>query len=345
MSACSLIIYAILRLAWALQASPTAAPGRHSALHPAAPQGRQIEWMFWLTFWICFCVYVLMIIGFTRAAHRSYADEQERPLPIMEDPAGDKRAQLAVSSAVAVTFIALFIVLVTSIVSGKKVHGVSAENPVTIQVTGHQWWWEFTYLDSQPDHTLTTANEIHVPTGQRVAINTSSGDVIHSFWAPSITGKRDLIPGYSTSFTFQIDRPGVYRGQCAEFCGLQHAHMGFSIVAESPEQFETWKQQQLAPAKDPTDQMTQKGRDVFLKHACVMCHTIRGTQAASRFGPDLTHVASRSMIAAETLPNTPGALTGWILDPQQQKPGTKMAPNTLAPDDLQALITYLETLQ
>jgi cytochrome c oxidase subunit 2 len=174
---------------------------------------------------------------------------------------------------------------------------------------------------------------------------TNSKDVIHSFWAPSITGKRDLLPGYSSAFWFKVDNPGIYHGQCAEFCGLQHAHMGFSIVAEPVNKFQEWQQQQLKLAAEPATNDTQRGREVFLQSACVMCHTIRGTDAGSRIGPDLTHIASRNMIAAETLPNTTGALAGWIVDPQGIKPGTRMSPNALAPDDLQALVSYLQSLQ
>jgi cytochrome c oxidase subunit 2 len=192
---------------------------------------------------------------------------------------------------------------------------------------------------------VTTANEIHVPVGTPVVVQTNSKDVIHSFWAPNITGKRDLLPGYSSAFWFQIDKPGIYHGQCAEFCGLQHAHMGFSIVAESVGEFQAWQQQQLKAAAEPSTSEAIRGREVFLTHACLMCHTIRGTDAGARLGPDLTHVASRSMIASETLPNTVGALAGWIVDPQRIKPGTQMSPNPLSGDDLQAVVAYLQSLR
>ena len=201
------------------------------------------------------------------------------------------------------------------------------------------------YPNTQADQTVTTANEIHVPVNAPVVVLTNSTDVIHSFWVPSITGKRDLLPGYSSAFWFKVEQPGVYRGQCAEFCGFQHAHMGFSVIAQPMDDFQAWQQQQLKPASDPTNDQTKRGREVFLTHACLMCHTIRGTDAGARMGPDLTHLASRNMIAAETLPNTPGALGGWILDPQRIKPGAEMSPNSLSPDDLQALLAYLQTLQ
>jgi len=319
-------------------------PGGHNILHPAAPQGGHIEWLYWVIFWICFVVYVLMIIGYTRAAAKSKSDAIY-PLPVFEDKEGDQRAKWAVGTAVAVTVVTLFVVLVLSVVTGKKAAGLSSKNPVTIQIIGHQWWWEVVYPNPQADQTVTTANEIHVPVNTPVVVLTNSTDVIHSFWAPNITGKRDLLPGYSSAFWFNIQQPGTYRGQCAEFCGLQHAHMGFSIIAQSVDDFQAWEQQQLKPAPEPTNDETKRGREVFLTRACLMCHTIRGTDAGARMGPDLTHLASRNMIAAETLPNTRGALAGWILDPQRIKPGAEMSPNSLAPDDLQALLAYLQTLQ
>jgi cytochrome c oxidase subunit 2 len=319
-------------------------PGRHSPLHPAAPQAGHIEWLYWMIFWIALAVFLLVILSTARAAGRSVV-RSKAPLPVLKTPEADKRASWVVGGALTITVLTLFIILGVSVVTGKKVEGLTSKNPVTIKVTGHQWWWEVTYPNTQADQTITTANEIHVPVGKPVVVETASTDVIHSFWAPNITGKRDLLPGYSSAFWFQIDTPGVYHGQCAEFCGLQHAHMGFAIIAESEEAFSAWEQQQRRPATDPIDAEAARGKQVFLTHTCLMCHTIRGTDAGSRVGPDLTHLASRHMIAAETLPNTTGALAGWIIDPQSIKPGNRMTPNSLAPDDLQALITYLRELQ
>lgn len=319
-------------------------PGPHHVLHPAAPQAGNIEWLYWVIFGVLTAVFVLMIAGFTWAGAKTGV-AASHPLPIMEDKEGDHRARWVVGLAMGVTVVTLFVILVISVVTGKRIHGPTSKNPVTIQVTARQWWWEITYPNPQADQTITTANEIHVPVGAPIVVLTNSKDVIHSFWAPSITGKRDLIPGYSSAFWFQVDQPGTYHGQCAEFCGLQHAHMGFSVVAEPVDQFQAWQQQQLKAAAEPSTSEAVRGRDVFLTHACLMCHTIRGTDAGSHVGPDLTHIAGRNMIAAETLPNTAGALAGWIVDPQRIKPGTRMSPNPLAPDDLQALIVYLRSLQ
>lgn len=319
-------------------------PGSHSALDPHSPQGASIERLFWIIFCITLVAYVLVIAGFARGAARSYTPEIDVN-HVFKDEEGDRRSSFVVGSALAATVIAIFTVLFLSVKVGRGVQTVPAQNPVTIQVTGHQWWWEFTYPNDQAYLQITTANEIHVPLHTRIVILTRSSDVIHSFWAPSITGKRDLIPGYSSSFAFQVDRPGIYRGLCAEFCGLQHAHMGFAVVAEPFEQFAAWQEAQLADGKEPDNPETKRGRTVFLTHACAMCHTIRGTSAAATMGPDLTHFGSRMNLAAETLPNNPGSLAGWIIDPQNIKPGNHMAPNALSGQDLQALISYLESLE
>jgi cytochrome c oxidase subunit II len=201
------------------------------------------------------------------------------------------------------------------------------------------------YRDVVAQRGATTANEIHVPVGRMVVLELRSTDVIHSFWPISLGAKRDQIPGKENSLWLRADRPGVYRGQCAEFCGHQHAKMAFLVVAERPDSFERWLATQRDTAATPADSLTRRGQEVFLGSSCVMCHAIAGTPAGSRIGPDLTHLAGRRTIAAGTLPNTRGNLAGWIVDPQTIKPGAKMPPNLLPPADLQALLAYLETLR
>jgi cytochrome c oxidase subunit 2 len=221
---------------------------------------------------------------------------------------------------------------------------VVSQNPVTIEMVGHQWWWEIHYPNPDASMYVVTANEVHVPVKTPVVMLTSSRDVIHSFWAPNVQGKRDLIPGYQTAIWFQADQEGTYRGQCAEFCGHQHAHMAFYIIAESADKFHAWIEQQRKSASDPRDPIAKRGRDIFLNGPCIMCHTIRGTVAGSRVGPDLTHLATRKTIAAGTLPNTAGSLAGWISNSQSVKPGNRMPPITLPAQDLQVLIKYLQSL-
>lgn len=319
-------------------------PGAHSAFKVGSPEASRIEWLYWFIFWICFAAFVLVIAAFARSAAKNRIARREM-LPVFEDKDGDRRAVWGVAIATGLTVVLLFIILGFSITTGKAVESDTSNQPVTIDVTGHQWWWEVKYPDAAaPYLSFTTANEIHVPVGIPVVILTHSADVIHSFWAPSLNGKRDLLPGYSSSFWFKADKPGIYHGQCAEFCGLQHAHMGFLIIAESVSEFKQWKQEQVQPAHQPDTPEEIRGQQVFLTHACILCHTILGTGAASHVGPDLTHLGSRQMIAAETLPNVTGALAGWIIDPQRIKPGTQMAPNPMAPGDLQALLAYLQSL-
>jgi cytochrome c oxidase subunit 2 len=170
-------------------------------------------------------------------------------------------------------------------------------------------------------------------------------DVIHSFWVPSIDGKKDLIPGRTATLRFRVDQPGEYRGQCAEYCGLEHAYMAIDIVALPPAQFDAWRAAQLRPAPEPLDDVAKHGRDLFLSGSCMLCHAVRGTTANGRKAPDLTHVASRTEIAAGLLPNTPQALAEWIHDPQAIKPGVNMPAHLLAQADLDALVAYLETLK
>ncbi len=319
--------------------------GIQSALDPVGPQSARIERLWWLMFWIALTVFVLVIGTLSIAIARRHRN-QPIPFPPKDKLPADEPASRVVAVAVGITVVTLFVLLFASVVAGKNTRqSLVSKNPVSIQVVGHQWWWEVHYSNPQADQTIVTANEIHVPVGVPININTASTDVIHSFWAPNVNGKRDLIPGYSTAFWFQVDKPGTYRGQCAEYCGLQHAHMSFYLVAESQQDFDRWRQQQIKSAAEPDTETKQRGRAVFLSNACVMCHTIRGTIAGSRVGPDLTHVASRKSIGAGTLPNTRGSLAGWIADPQHIKPGVRMPPNPLSPDDLNALLDYMETLK
>jgi cytochrome c oxidase subunit 2 len=173
----------------------------------------------------------------------------------------------------------------------------------------------------------------------------TSNDVIHSFWVPNLSGKRDLIPGHLTTLHLEAANQCTYRGQCAEYCGMQHAHMGLLVIAEPEKQFEAWLDQQRRPAIEPGDGEQKRGRDVFLNSPCVICHTIRGTGAFGSIGPDLTHLATRQTLAAATLPNTMGHLGGWITDSQSIKPGNLMPPVPVAPEDLQPLLEYLKTLK
>jgi cytochrome c oxidase subunit 2 len=216
---------------------------------------------------------------------------------------------------------------------------------VNLRITAHRWWWDVTYDDADPTRVFRTANEIHVPVGRPVIATLDSVDVIHSFWVPSLAGKKDLIPGRTSTLEFQADKPGRYHGMCAEFCGWQHANMAFDVVADPPAEFERWADTQREPAAEPTDEQAKRGRTLFMSGSCMMCHEVRGTTAGGRKAPDLTHVASRPRLAAGVVPNEPHDLAAWIIDPQKMKPGADMPSHYLPGADIDALVAYLETLK
>lgn len=219
-------------------------------------------------------------------------------------------------------------------------------NPeVTLEVTGHQWWWEVRYRKAgEPARTFITANEIHIPVGQPVRIRLIGADVIHSFWVPQLAGKTDVIPGQTNLAWIEADQAGVYRGQCTEYCGLQHAHMALHVVAQAPGEFKAWWDHQLRDAAPPISPEAQRGQQVFEQH-CSVCHTVRGLGGShGQLGPDLTHLMSRRMIAAGTLPNTTGYLAAWIENAQALKPGAAMPTLALPSSELLAVVSYVQTL-
>jgi cytochrome c oxidase subunit 2 len=201
------------------------------------------------------------------------------------------------------------------------------------------------YPGETPDKQITTANELHLPVGRPARITLVANDVIHSFWVPNLSGKEDLIPGRVNRLVVTPRRTGVFRGQCAEFCGLQHAKMALDVTVQTPADFEAWKARAQASAAPPAEPLAAAGQQVFLTKACVMCHRISGTDAGGVTGPDLTHVAGRATLAAGTLPNGPGGLAAWIADPQGIKPGTSMPRVPLTGPELNAVVAYLETLE
>jgi len=257
----------------------------------------------------------------------------------------ERRASNVVGSAVGLTVVILFVLAIGDYATGRGLHGLSGAEPLNIRVAGQQWWWNVRYNNPQPSEVFETANEIHLPTGRVVDLELQSQDVIHSFWVPNLHGKKDMIPGHPTRVRIRADRAGTYYGQCAEFCGLQHAKMRLVVVVESPAEFERWRAAQLEPAPEPATPSQRRGKEVFESGTCAMCHTIQGTLARGRIGPGLTHLAGRPMIAGNWLPNDRGNLAGWIADAPKVKPGVRMPPNPLPPADLQSLLDYLETLK
>jgi len=312
-----------------------------SVLHPNGSQSSAIAQLWWLMFAVCVMVFVIVVGMVIAALVRGV--QRRRQDAVAVTAAGTLTR--VVSAAVAVTVVVLFGLLVASVWTESTVASERASSAVTIAIVGHQWWWEVEYEDPIADRQVTTANEIHIPVKRPVVLKVTSRDVIHSFWAPNLHGKRDLIPGYTTAIWLDADRAGLFRGQCAEFCGIQHAHMAFDVVAEPAADFDRWLNGQRRPADEPRSDEQRRGRDVFLTARCAACHRIRGTEAAGQVAPDLTHLASRATLGAATLPNTRGHLAGWIANSQAMKPGNQMPPNLLAADDLLALTAYLESLR
>jgi cytochrome c oxidase subunit II len=325
----------------AVSLSLAACSGRQSSLDPQGPYAQQIANLFWAFLAVCALIWLAVCVVLSIAVIRRRA---ARPQPLELAPARERMMGQLVLSLGGGTGV---IVIAFALISYVAQRNLWAEpnSGMTLRVVGHQWWWEVLYDDPQPARNFITANEIHIPVNTLVRVRLETRDVIHSFWVPSLAGKMDQISGHINEQLLLAARPGIYRGQCAEFCGQEHAKMAFSVVASSPEEFDAWRDGQIRAAAPPEGPERRRGRHVFESHSCLVCHTIRGTIAGGKFGPDLTHLASRRSIAAGTAPLTAGHLGGWIADPQHLKPGTQMPPGDLGGADLSALVAYLMGLQ
>lgn len=313
-----------------------------SAIEPHGPGASHVlRLLIWFSallgaIWLIVMVTLAFALAKSRQSHAAGA--------LVLDPAYEKRAVRIVAALAVATGVVVLSLTAISFDWQRRLFG-SPSDKLTIQVTGHQWWWEIRYQTPFSDQVFTTANEIHIPVGARVTLELASTDVIHSFWVPSLTGKRDLIPGRDNRLEIMATRAGIYRGQCSQFCGLQHAHMGIFVVAENQDDFARWSEGQRAASREPQNEEQKQGQEVFLSKPCIMCHQIRGTIAGGATGPDLTHVGSRLAIAAAELPMTRGALAAWIVDPQAVKPGSNMPAVALNGNELDAVATYLGGLK
>jgi len=255
------------------------------------------------------------------------------------------KASAIVAGGIAFPIVTLSALLVYGLVIANDLIGARAD-ALHIEVTGEQWWWRVRYLDAQGLARFEIANEIRVPVDRPVQLTLRSNDVIHSFWVPQLAGKMDMIPGLTNRMRFQARDPGVYRGQCAEFCGGPHALMSFYVVAHTQEDYTRWEAHQAQPAAVPSDPWLRSGHDAFMRSGCGACHSIRGTQAMASNGPDLTHVGGRVSLAAGNLPVHQGTFAGWIANTQGVKPGNHMPPfPVLLGVELRALAAYLESLR
>ncbi len=319
----------------------TACSPYQSAQNPGGPQAGRIYslWIFQLV--VATLVFIVVLAATFFAARRG----SQRSAAMPDDDRGHRRLTGIVASATGVTVVILFVSFIHALTTGRALASLPSKNALTIQVTGAQWWWDVEYIDTAPSRRIVTANEIHVPVGVPVQLIATSHDVIHSFWVPNLHGKKDLVPGHTTATWFQADTAGLYRGQCAEFCGHQHANMALWVIAEPRDVYTKWYEGQLQTPPNPSDSLALTGQRVFLSKTCAMCHNIGGTLAGSHVGPDLTHIASRRSIAAGTLANTHANLAAWIRDPQRIKPGSRMPPSSLSAGELNAVVAYLETLK
>ncbi len=306
-----------------------------SVLHPGGPDAAIMAHMAWVLFGggaLVFAAVMALLILALRGG--------PRPVRPMRWIAG---------AGVAFPVLVLSALLAWSTWQSARLSVQTSRLPLQLAVSAKMWWWEVRYPGQGGTPDVASANEIHIPAGQDVYIGLSTTDVIHSLWIPALNGKMDALPGRVTGLTLHAARPGVYRGQCAEYCGEQHARMALHVVAHTPQDFAAWLAKQARPAAEPANAFLARGRQAFVDQRCGACHTIRGIDAvpgAKALGPDLTHVGSRLHIAAGTLRNHRGTLAGWIADPQSIKPGARMpAASDLDGETLRALATYLESLE
>jgi cytochrome c oxidase subunit 2 len=315
----------------------------HSALQPFGLHAQDIDVVWHTMLWVCGFMY-LLVMAFLIFAIRRRRRDSDYVEPRADSPQL-RRMSIALGGWIGLMTIGLFGLALTSFLTDRALVHAADTPQVTLKITARQWWWQVEYTDPEPSRRLRTANEIHLPAGEPVHLELASDDVIHSFWVPNLHGKRDMIPGRPAQFRLEPLRVGLYRGQCAEFCGLQHAHMAIDVIVESRRDFDAWYERQLANSPPVSEPRAARGQAVFMTSACNLCHTIAGTDASASLGPDLSHFASRRTIAAGTLPNDPDNLRRWLENPQRVKPGNRMPVVSLARDDIDALVAYLGTLR
>lgn len=322
-------------------ASPAQMDYEISVLNPQGDIAESISNLFWILMimGVPIYIYVIGLVIYTFFSRRHQPDKDSQT-PEVEDSPGTLRFIVFNSVIIPAGILLAVFALVLSVIN--LTLPSARETNLTIEVHAEQWWWDVRY----PEHDIVTANEIMIPAGEAVRIELRSDNVIHSFWVPELAGKMDVIPGAQNGFWIHADEPGVYRGRCAEYCGIQHANMQFLVVALSPPDFELWVTHQQQEAAAPETDSALEGQTVFIRAGCAGCHAIQGfDQAPGGIGPDLTHFASRRTIAAGILPNTRGHLAGWIVNPQNIKPGNQMPNIDLTGEELQSLLDYLQTLE
>jgi cytochrome c oxidase subunit 2 len=316
--------------------------GEQDTLNPHSHAATDIANLFWVMTAVAFgglaLITGLLVFAWVRRGRRGFGADPADPHP------GERPAWFVVVGMGVVfplmVIAALFVVGNWAIINVTQAPAASS-TAMTVDAIGHQWYWEFRY----PGTKAVTADELHIPVDTRVNLVATTADVIHSFWVPALNRKVDTIPGQQNRILLNANQPGVYRGQCAEFCGLQHAHMGMLVFAQPKAQFRAWLRRQAAPAATPTTPAARRGEQVFQSGPCSSCHAIRGTTARGYVGPDLTHIASRTTLAGVTIPDSRSYLSRWIVDSQHFKPGNEMPDFHLTGSQLSSLVAYLESLK
>lgn len=317
--------------------------GVQTPLAPVADQAHSQYDLLLLMLWVCGIIYLLVLGFLVLGLWRARGGRAAAVAPLLE-PA-DKRLGRLFAVWVVIIVVGLLLLAGGSFLVERSLAAAQADETLRVRVTAHQYWWRVAYRDPAGGGWVETANELHLPVGRTARIELGSADVIHSFWVPNISGKMDVIPGRANAIDLTPRRLGWFRGQCAEFCGPQHAHMAFDVKVETPAAFAAWLAVEARPARAPGNAEQARGMQVVTQGQCAMCHTVRGTAAAGRNGPDLTHIGSRRSIAAGALSMTRAHLQGWIANPQAIKPGTMMPAVTLSPADADAAAAYLESLK
>lgn len=309
-------------------------------LHSAGPASRPVFILGWALTTLCVAVCIVIAVLLLIAVFRRRASIEENGAggEAITERGGGRAVLIGtlISTALLLAALVYMLWVLAAVASPAR------EPALTITVTAYDWWWKVDYGENGPQH-FTTANEIHIPVGEPVQVNLKSADVIHAFWVPALAGKTQNIPGQINRQWIQADLPGVYRGQCTQYCGAQHAHMAFEVIAESQQDYDRWFTVQARAAAAPTSADAVRGQHVFMDR-CAGCHTVRGSDAAGVQAPDLTHVLSRRLIAAGTLPNTPHNVMDWIAHAQEIKPQALMPDIALSPADGWDLAAYLATL-
>ena len=305
-------------------------------LAPAGTDAQTIAALWWVLFWTLTAVTGGVLVSWALAIRRATRDSP---------PAAERRLIAAVIGASVTSLGVLAALLGTSVAAERRLQDLPGSDPIAIEITGHRWWWEVRYWPDDPVRRVVSANELHVPVGREVRLRLSSADVIHSFWVPAADGKVDLVPGRDNTLRFRIDQPGTWLGQCAEFCGVQHAYMRLPLIAQDSPSFEDWLRSERAGGAQPETDDAARGRALFESDACVLCHTVGGTDARGRVGPDLTHVGRRLFIAAGARRHSSGTMQEWIRDPQRVKPGNEMPVLPLSGEDVRLLTAYMEALR